>query len=208
MYKQTAKKLNEYGLTFMTDAMESGKISGKQLLSAFRKNVYRNFIQTNIPADESLAAFSASVLDENAAIFSQLLEEFSKLTKEKIRATLVSKLPEPETEGKLALELMTFQRKIKGNIKGVNLRSIFTEIPELLKVVAPCMLMSPNTVSQYLPADPELFDLVIFDEASQMPTCEAVPSLARAKSAIIVGDPKQMPPTSFFTGFGDRKSVV
>ncbi len=202
MYKQTAKKLNEYGLTFMTDAMESGKISGKQLLSAFRKNVYRNFIQTNIPADESLAAFSASVLDENAAIFSQLLEEFSKLTKEKIRATLVSKLPEPETEGKLALELMTFQRKIKGNIKGVNLRSIFTEIPELLKVVAPCMLMSPNTVSQYLPADPELFDLVIFDEASQMPTCEAVPSLARAKSAIIVGDPKQMPPTSFFTGFG------
>jgi len=202
MYKQTAKKLNEYGLTFMTDAMESGKISGKQLLSAFRKNVYRNFIQTNIPADESLAAFSASVLDENAAIFSQLLEEFSRLTKQKIRSLLVSRLPAPETEGALALELMTFQRKIKGNMRGVNLRTIFAEIPELLKVVAPCVLMSPNTVSQYLPADPELFDLVIFDEASQMPTCEAVPSLARAKSAIIVGDPKQMPPTSFFTGFG------
>lgn len=202
MYKLTAKKLNDYGLTFMTDAMESGKISGKQLLSAFRKNVYRNFIQTNIPADESLAAFSASVLDENAAIFSQLLEEFSQLTKQKIRQTLVSRLPAPETEGALALELMTFQRKIKGNVRGVNLRTIFAEIPELLKVVAPCMLMSPNTVSQYLPADPELFDLVIFDEASQMPTCEAVPSLARAKSAIIVGDPKQMPPTSFFTGFG------
>ena len=64
------------------------------------------------------------------------------------------------------------------------------------------MLMSPGTVSQYLAADPELFDIVIFDEASQIPTCEAVPSLARAKSAIIVGDPKQMPPTSFFMGTG------
>ena len=111
-------------------------------------------------------------------------------------------MTEIETEGSLALELMSFQRQIKGNIRSLNLRSLFADIPELMKVVAPCMLMSPGTVSQYLPADPELFDIVIFDEASQIPTCEAVPALARAKSAIIVGDPKQMPPTSFFMGTG------
>ncbi len=202
IYKATAKKLSESGLSFMTDAMESGKISGKQILSAFRKNVYRNFIQTNIPADESLSAFSASVLDENAANFARLLEEFSQLTREKIRKDLISRLPAKETEGPLALELMAFQRQIKGNLRAFNLRSLFTDVPELMKVVAPCLLMSPGTVSQYLPADPELFDIVIFDEASQIPTCEAVPSLARAKSAIIVGDPKQMPPTSFFAGTG------
>ncbi len=202
MYKATAKKLNEYGLTFMTDAMESGKINGRQILAAFRKNVYRNFIQTNIPADECLSAFSANVLDENAASFSQMLEEFTSLTRETIRTELISRLPAKETEGPLALELMSFQRSIKGNLRGLNLRALFTEIPSLMRVVAPCMLMSPITVSQYLPADAELFDLVIFDEASQMPTCEAVPSLARAKSAVIVGDPKQMPPTSFFMGAG------
>lgn len=198
-YKATAKKLNDSGLTFMTDAMESGRISGMQVLSSFRKNVYRNFIQTNIPADEDLAVFSASVLDESAANFSQLLEEFTLLTREKIRADLISRLPSNDTEGPLALELMAFQRQIKGNLRTLNLRSLFAEIPELMKVVAPCMLMSPITVSQYLPPDPELFDIVIFDEASQIPTCEAVSSLARAKSAIIVGDPKQMPPTTFFT---------
>lgn len=202
MYKDTAKKLNDCGLTFMTDAMESGRISGKQILSSFRKNVYRNFIQTNIPADECLSAFSASVLDENAVNYSRLLEEFNRLTREKIRADLVARLPEKQTEGALALELMAFQRQIKGNMRGINLRALFSEIPELMKVVAPCMLMSPNTVSQYLPSDGELFDLVIFDEASQMPTCEAVPSLARAKSAIIVGDPNQLPPTAFFMGGG------
>ena len=54
LYKATAKNLNESGLTFITDAMESGRISGKQILSSFRKNVYRNFIRTNIPADENL----------------------------------------------------------------------------------------------------------------------------------------------------------
>lgn len=202
MYKSTAQKLGEMGLTFITDAMESGKISGTQILSSFRKNVYRNFIQTNIPADEDLAVFSASVLDETASNFSRLLEEFNRLTRDKIRAELISRLPAKETEGRLALELVTFQRQIKGNMRGLNLRSLFLEIPELMKVVAPCMLMSPITVSQYLPAESQLFDLVIFDEASQIPTCEAVPSLARAKSAIIVGDPKQMPPTSFFTSIG------
>ena len=202
MYKATAKKLNDSGLTFITDAMESGRISGKLILSSFRKNVYRNFIQTNIPADEDLASFSASVQEETSTVFSQLLEEFSALTKEKLRSDLISRLPAKETEGPLAVELMTFQRSIKGNMRGLNLRTLFSEIPELLKVVAPCMLMSPITVSQYLPAQEGLFDMVIFDEASQMPTCEAVPSLARAKSAVIVGDPKQMPPTSFFTASG------
>ena len=198
MYKATAKKLNESGLTFITDAMESGQISGEKILSAFRKNVYRNFIQTNIPADEALSSFSAALLDETAQNFSQVIEEYTALTRRKIRHDLVSRLPSSQTEGPLALELMAFNRQIKGNMRGFNLRSLLTDFPELLKVVAPCMLMSPYTVSQYLPPDPQLFDIVIFDEASQMPTCEAVPSLARAKSAIIVGDPKQMPPTSFF----------
>lgn len=202
MYKSMAKKLNDSGLSFMTDAMESGKINGGQILASFRKNVYRNFIQTNIPADECLAEFSANVLDENAANYARLLEEFNVLTREKIRADLIGRLPEKETEGPLALELMSFQRQTKGSLRSLNLRALFAEIPELMKVVAPCMLMSPGTVSQYLPADPELFDIVIFDEASQIPTCEAVPSLARAKSAVIVGDPKQMPPTSFFMGSG------
>lgn len=198
MYKATAKKLNDSGLTFITDAMESGQISGERILSAFRKNVYRNFIQTNIPADENLSSFSAALLDETARDFSQVLDEFAVLTRNRIRHDLISRLPSSQTEGPLALELMAFNRQIKGNMRGFNLRDLFTDFPELLKVVAPCMLMSPSTVSQYLPPDPNLFDMVIFDEASQMPTCEAVPSLARAKSAIIVGDPKQMPPTSFF----------
>ena len=202
MYKATAKNLNENGLTFITDALESGQISGEKILSAFRKNVYRNFVQKNIPADPRLSGLSANVLDETASNFTQVLEEFTKLTRDKIRHDLISRLPTEGTEGALALELMSFRRQTS-NLRGLNLRTLFGEIPELLRVVAPCMLMSPFTVSQYLPAVSDLFDIVIFDEASQLPTCEAVPSLARAKSAIIVGDPKQMPPTSFFMSVGE-----
>lgn len=60
------------------------------------------------------------------------------------------------------------------------------------------MLMSPLSVAQYLDPNRTPFDLVIFDEASQLPTSKAVGALARGEEAIIVGDPKQMPPTSFF----------
>ena len=60
------------------------------------------------------------------------------------------------------------------------------------------MLMSPISVAQYLDPNRKPFDLVVFDEASQLPTSKAVGALARGENAIIVGDPKQMPPTSFF----------
>ena len=202
MYKKTAAKLDSCGLTFITDALESGQISGEKILSAFRKNVYRNFVQKNIPADPRLAGFSATVMDETASNFSLVLEDFMRVTRLKIRHELISRLPDEGTEGPLALELMSFRRQTKANLRGLNIRNLIGEIPELLKIVAPCMLMSPFTVSQYLPAVCDLFDMVVFDEASQMPTCEAVPSLARGKSAIVVGDPKQMPPTSFFMSVG------
>lgn len=61
------------------------------------------------------------------------------------------------------------------------------------------MLMSPISVAQYFDVSTDHFDLVVFDEASQLPTCESISALARAKQAIIVGDPKQMPPTAFFS---------
>ncbi|MCQ2253798.1 MAG: DUF3320 domain-containing protein, partial [Bacteroidales bacterium] len=73
-------------------------------------------------------------------------------------------------------------------------------IPNLLPRLCPCMLMSPMSVAQYLTlTDKPQFDITIFDEASQMPTSDAVGSIARSQNVVITGDPKQMPPTSFFS---------
>ncbi len=63
----------------------------------------------------------------------------------------------------------------------------------------PIWLMSPLSVSDTLPLRPDLFDVVIFDEASQIPTEEAVPALCRSGQVIVVGDEMQLPPTSFFS---------
>jgi len=66
--------------------------------------------------------------------------------------------------------------------------------------------MSPLSIAQYLPAGQATFDVVIFDEASQITTWDAVGAIARGKQSIIVGDPKQLPPTNFFGRSDDGES--
>lgn len=67
-----------------------------------------------------------------------------------------------------------------------------------MMTLKPCWLMSPLSISQMLPLKSEMFDIIIFDEASQVRVEEAIPSIYRAQKMVVVGDPKQMPPTNFF----------
>ena len=73
-----------------------------------------------------------------------------------------------------------------------------TEIPSALTQLTPCLLMSPLSVAQYLAPNTAIFDVVVFDEASQIPTWDAIGAIARGRQVVMVGDPKQLPPTSFF----------
>ena len=78
------------------------------------------------------------------------------------------------------------------------LRKLFPQISHLLLRIKPCLLMSPLSVSQFL--DPKLFtfDLVIFDEASQVRTEDSIGAIYRGRQVVVCGDDKQLPPTSFF----------
>ena len=77
------------------------------------------------------------------------------------------------------------------------IRDLYDATASVLIAVKPCWVMSPLVVAQVLPAR-KCFDVVIFDEASQIPPADAVSSLMRAKQAIVAGDPHQLPPTTFF----------
>ena len=68
-----------------------------------------------------------------------------------------------------------------------------------IRAIKPCFLMSPLTVAQYVRGGDPAFDLVIFDEASQLPPEDAVGAIVRGKQLAVVGDPKQLPPTTFFS---------
>lgn len=81
--------------------------------------------------------------------------------------------------------------------RGRSIRALIERYPEIVSDLTPCFLMSPDSVAQFLPPGTIEFDIVVFDEASQIVTADAIGSMGRAKSCVIVGDSKQMPPTRF-----------
>jgi DNA polymerase III delta prime subunit len=87
------------------------------------------------------------------------------------------------------------------------LRDLVTRCPDLVLAVAPCWVMSPLVVASVLPPG-QWFDVVVFDEASQIPPAEAVSAISRARQVVVAGDSRQLPPTSFFTTVGDGEAAA
>ncbi|MFQ6173425.1 AAA domain-containing protein [Oryzobacter sp. R7] len=87
------------------------------------------------------------------------------------------------------------------------LRDLVTRAPELVTAVRPCWVMSPLVVASVLPPG-TWFDVVVFDEASQIPPAEAVSAVSRARQVVVAGDSRQLPPTSFFTTATDGEGAV
>lgn len=86
------------------------------------------------------------------------------------------------------------------------LRKLFQSIPTLLLTLKPCLMMSPLSVAYFLDADAYQFDMVIFDEASQIFPQDAIGAIFRAKQVVIAGDTKQLPPTNFFAASTSNSS--
>jgi very-short-patch-repair endonuclease len=80
----------------------------------------------------------------------------------------------------------------------IPLRRLLADAPDVLNALCPCWMVSPLNVSQLLGAERQYFDLVVFDEASQVPPEDAIPALIRGRQVAIAGDRQQLPPTTFF----------
>jgi very-short-patch-repair endonuclease len=84
----------------------------------------------------------------------------------------------------------------------VPLRRLLDQTSDVLFALKPCWAMSPLMVSQVLPAT-RLFDVVIFDEASQIVPADAIPAIMRGHQIVVAGDDRQLPPTNFFRQVGE-----
>ena len=95
-------------------------------------------------------------------------------------------------------ETALIKREAAKRRRHLSVRQLFAQAPHVLSTLRPCWTMSPILASEMIPANRRLFDVVVFDEASQIPPAEAIGSLARASQAVVAGDSRQLPPTSFF----------
>ncbi len=141
--------------------------------------------------------------DFNSLDQDDLVKEFKSLDKNQIdsaKERLLTILSSNVMLAKDEYSKETTELKRQGKLQRMrkSLRQIIRSIPNLFLSLKPCLMMSPSTVAQLL--DPEVFhfDVVIFDEASQLTTEDCIGSVIRGDKLVVAGDTKQLPPTSFF----------
>ncbi|CAA9397621.1 MAG: DNA helicase related protein, partial [uncultured Phycisphaerae bacterium] len=152
--------------------------------------------------DPELASFDGRVHGKAVAEFCQLDRERLDLAAKTVTRlhvrTVVGALHASPTQAALV------RREAEKKMRHLPFRRLLTQAPDVLAALFPCFMCSPLSVSQLLPGDRRLFDVVVFDEASQVLPEDAVAALVRGKQAIVAGDEHQLAPTQFFAGGGDE----
>lgn len=154
-----------------------------------------------------LRTLTRQKLENARAEYARLDGQLVELNREVVASNAAARQsPEGVTRGRVGEKTeMGLIRTYAGRPRPrCRIRDLLRRAPESLRVLKPCFMMSPLTVAQFLERNALAFDLVIVDEASQIKPEDALGTLLRTRQAVIVGDPKQLPPTSFFDRVDDE----
>lgn len=198
-FNQADAALRDNGLETVSQAYKAGQVGGAEIQDAFTGNLYYELALGTIAGDSRLGTFHGKQYEDEIDRYRETLCRYQRLTIQELAARLSAQIPVSGGSSASSSELGILKKAIRNNGRQMSLRKLFDQIPVLLRKLCPCMLMSPISVAQYIDPSFPKFDLVIFDEASQLPTSEAVGTIARGENVVVVGDPKQLPPTNFFS---------
>lgn len=185
------------GLAPLTDAITERNAEHTTIQDLFEVAYARWFAITTIDDEPLLRGFVPAEHMSDIEAYRRVDEQLAKLTSRYIRARLCGLIPD-KNEAARNGGFGVLKHELQKSRRHKPVRQLAVEMGDAMSRLAPCMLMSPLSIAQYLPADHALFDLVIFDEASQIAPWDAIGSIARGKQVVVAGDPRQMPPTSFF----------
>lgn len=196
------------GLQGLVASLEAGAVELPAIEAHFNFSYCDWWLKKIMDIDPILRGFHSADHERKIREFRQTDIKFQKLTEKYIAATLSGRIP--SATGAMVgadSELGKLRRELQKQRKHMPVRQLVQGLPTLLPKLKPCLLMSPLSVAQYLDAGYAPFDLVVFDEASQIPVWDAVGAIARGKQLAVVGDPKQLPPTNFFSKSTDTEGA-
>lgn len=178
----------------------SGEISGEQAPMAFDRALMSVTMRV-VGEDNDLDVFDHTIHNRRVSEFIDLMRERQSVLQSVIPhmlhagRTFNAKAGAGDV-GQLRIELNSKRRGAR------SVRGLISRYPELISSLTPCFMMSPDSIAKFIEPGRLMFDLVVFDEASQITVSSAVGALGRAKSAVIVGDSRQMPPTMVGVAIG------
>lgn len=191
----------------LVEAYEQGTIGTTHLRPVFERSYTQWWLGAVTDRELVLSQFFSPEHERKIEQFREVDEHYMRLTQRVVQARLAQRVPAPSTSVLPNSEMGILKREVGKRRRHMSIRQLLQKIPNLLPRLKPCLLMSPMSVAQYLDAAYPPFDIVVFDEASQIPVWDAVGAIARGRQAVIVGDPKQLPPTTFFQRADDDEEA-
>lgn len=186
------------GLADYITKIEELHIDAALIIPMFKKRFYRLWLDAILPQYPAVLNFRRRVQENTIDEFSRLDKLQFEIAKARIKKKLIDSLPSFERFTSGVDELSILKRELGKQRRIMPIRKLFRAIPNLLLTLKPCLMMSPLSVSLFLEAESYDFDTIIFDEASQVCTENAIGAISRGKQVVIAGDSKQLPPTNFF----------
>jgi hypothetical protein len=182
-------------------AAAKDEIPESQLADCYRLSLFNQIAEFELSTNEIGFNFTAREIEDIRTNFQRLdRESMNEKSMDIGRSALQRPSPEGNSRGRVAefTELALIRHEIGKKTRHCKIRDLMSRAGNAIQSLKPCFLMSPLSLARYIANSSMQFDLVIMDEASQIKPEDAMGAILRAKQLVVVGDPKQLPPTSFF----------
>jgi len=200
------RELDQHGVGPLIGELRTRKLDRSAWPQAFEHAWLYSCLDRARSEDPALAGFNGQTHQQFVEEFCRLDREWLKLAAARIRRAHAVRAITVMNENPQQAFLV--QHEAAKTTRHLPLRKLLAQAPDVLTVVRPCWMASPLSVSQLIPAGRMYFDVVIFDEASQVLPEDAICSIVRAPQAVVAGDQRQLPPTSFFVAGEDEEEDI
>ncbi|HJJ31717.1 MAG TPA: DUF3320 domain-containing protein, partial [Methanocorpusculum sp.] len=183
----------------------SGKLAADAIIPSFIVGYIDSLLNETYQTHPRLAQFAQTPHEQKIETFKSLDRKIIKENAKELTRTLSERMPElfagASRESEMGILAGEFNRK-RGHMA---IRTLMTKAGGLIQKIKPCFMMSPLSAAQYLDPRSVTFDIIIFDEASQVKPEDALGALMRGRQLVVMGDSRQLPPTSFFDSVGGNE---
>lgn len=194
--------VEEMGAVDLVICVERGTLRSELLVEAFDYAFHRTLSKGILSMHRELARFSGDSHELLRKDYADLDKQLIKLNGAMYAAKVdAAKRPLPGVSAGRAgdlTEMALLSKETKKQKRHIPIRQLLKRAGRSLLELKPCFMMGPLSVAQYLEQGYLSFDLIVMDEASQLRPEDALGAIARGKQLVVVGDPKQLPPTNFF----------
>jgi very-short-patch-repair endonuclease len=193
-YNNIAGSVCKAGLSWLVTAAHDWDASGQHLTRFFRHVAFEGVLRAAYAEREALRTFSTASQEQVRGQFVELDRACFSSAQLQLAMQHWQGLPRTGGLGQMGVLLREFEKRGRH----MPIRKLITEAGNAIQAMKPVFMMSPMSIATFLPPGAVDFDLVVFDEASQVKPVDAFGAVLRGRQLVVVGDSKQLPPTSFF----------